>query len=423
MSSVAARLEARAAAAASSSDSTHHVAENATVASEAHVRLTATLKEFEEGKKAITDELETVKNEAEKMNNMNDDSAVETTRSSLQSRLGDIASRLTSLRSSLHANAHILTTYDLRATKLALESLEESLATITSMVAPRKKFSFRNKKKKQDKVVTKTTADAALDSNASDASAAANIPAPAPQPAEPAEAEDHRLGFFHHRSRVLIKLDSVTGRDVVLSDLDGCVVLIPVIVSALRCYRLKRCIILIGGVSGSCLVYGAEHCIFDLVTRQLRIHAADTSFFYVATASNPIIEHSQRTFFGARHFSYPSLHEQLESCGLVKAVATPTTVEDFNWLRAQKSPNWTLLSDDDESVEQTKKQLAASGSAVSNLNTFFTTNRLELSDEQLKRLEEMVDETVGGEDAQKRMKQLINDIGLHMDDDGDKSAK
>mmetsp|Transcript_26578 Transcript_26578/g.64166 ORF Transcript_26578/g.64166 Transcript_26578/m.64166 type:complete len:86 (+) Transcript_26578:992-1249(+) len=59
--------------------------------------------------------------------------------------------------------------------------------------------------------------------------------------------------------------------------------------------------------------------------------------------SGPIIEHSTCLRFAPYHLTYGDLPKQLQQGGLSEETDMWSKVEDFNWLRAQQSPNWSVL--------------------------------------------------------------------------------
>jgi hypothetical protein len=85
--------------------------------------------------------------------------------------------------------------------------------------------------------------------------------------------------------------------------------------------------------------------------------------FYVRMRSGPIIEHSASTRFAPYHFQYPGLPAQLAPLGLTEETDTWCRVEDFNWLRAQQSPNWAVLPEDERAppVEAPQEACGAEG--------------------------------------------------------------
>lgn len=333
MSSVAARLEARA---ASTAAGTSVRQDNATVGSSNHAEVTEFLRAFEAGKKNLENELSAILYEKESSVKGGSD---DTTIAALKAKLALLNPQLTALQRAMADHAHLLTAYDLRATKIQLGVLEESLARTADTIAPRKKFAF--KKKTQPAAATAIGAANAADAVTSSAAAAA--PA-VPAIAEQLPPEDPLTGFYRKEGLILVKSGgSVTGKDVMLTHLRNCVVFILDRPSALRCHDLVGCHVYVGPCSGSVLIYGATDSTFHMATRQLRIHDTHRTTFHLHALSSPIVEHTDTSGFAAYDFAYPNIDEDLRQSGFEGTTSRHATVEDFNWLRAQQSPNWYAL--------------------------------------------------------------------------------
>ena len=343
MSTVAARLEARAAAVAESSSSTK--VDNATIGSSNHAESNLFLQQFEETKRTLENELSqlaTAKEASIKAGTQDQ------TLEGLKAELAKLTGSLVSLQQLTASSAHLLTPYDLRSTKIQLGQLEESIQRMSDMIAPKKKFAFRKKT---------TPMGSGASSGGSVGTNQANIVAPLAPTAsvsstviEQLPPEDPATGFYRKSDLVLVKHGSVTDKDVMLSHLTNCVVFILDHPSALRCHNLVNCHVYVGPCSGSVLIYGAVDCTFHMSQRQLRIHDTHRTTFHLNALSSPIIEHTDTTGFAALDFDYPQMQSDLVASGFEGKPSRHSTVEDFNWLRSQQSPNWYVIL-----PEQTKR--------------------------------------------------------------------
>lgn len=97
-----------------------------------------------------------------------------------------------------------------------------------------------------------------------------------------------------------------------------------------------------------------------IAARQVRIHAAERSDFYLRVKSHPIIEHSSALRFAPYELAYPGAAEDLLEQGLGEESGMWERVNDFGWLRATPSPNWALLPE----VERAAAPAAAAGRAA-----------------------------------------------------------
>jgi hypothetical protein len=126
---------------------------------------------------------------------------------------------------------------------------------------------------------------------------------------------------------------------------------LPAIFSAIKIYDCVGCTVLCGPVRGSIFVDKCIDCTLMLAAQQLRIHVSEQCDFYVAVKSAPIIEHCSRMRFAPFALQYPQLGAQLRECDLHDCGDTWKEVNDFNWLKAQQSPNWSILAEDERRTE------------------------------------------------------------------------
>lgn len=176
-----------------------------------------------------------------------------------------------------------------------------------------------------------------------------------------AEMLDPRLSFVDREGETLVKYaGEVDGRDFVLARLRDCTVFIADTCGAVRADRLENCRVYIGPTR-SLLVEKLETTTLAVAAQQLRIHSATECDFCVRMRSGPIIEHSSKVRFAPYNFSYPALGAHLLAFGLGSENGMWCKVEDFNWLRARQSPNWSIM---DESARP-QEVVAPGGSADS----------------------------------------------------------
>jgi len=117
--------------------------------------------------------------------------------------------------------------------------------------------------------------------------------------------------------------------------------------TALRIYKLRNCTVVTGAISGSIFIEECEDCIFHLASRQLRIHSSKNCEYYLFLKSNPIIEESHGQRFAPYTFDYEERKEQFEKANFELSKNNWNHVEDFNWLKAQQSPHWCIIPEND----------------------------------------------------------------------------
>lgn len=212
--------------------------------------------------------------------------------------------------------------------------MRQNLDNLSSQLLPKKKFAFKTKgSNKKDSVII--------------------IPEPKQSPLQNRDSEKTRFvrdspGIRNKSGRVLV--EDFRGSEVgefTVSDLDSCEVRIIGTVRALFVHRLKDCRVYVGPVMGSILIEEVEGCVFAMASHQIRIHAAKRSDFYLRVRSRPIIEDSNGVRFAPYCLSYQGIEEDLRCAGLDAETGNWANVDDFKWLRALQSPNWSILPENE----------------------------------------------------------------------------
>ena len=108
------------------------------------------------------------------------------------------------------------------------------------------------------------------------------------------------------------------------------------------CYinNCKNCNIYIGCICGGTHITNCVDSKIYLITHQLRIHQTTKSNFYVLTNSNPIIEHSTDNIFHPLKIKYEGFDSNLKISGVDINKNNWDQVQDFQWLKKDKSPNF-----------------------------------------------------------------------------------
>jgi len=249
--------------------------------------------------------------------------------------LDSLASDLRDMEADLARASYFLPAYDQRALAATYKDLSKQLDAARSQLCPRKKFSFGSQR------VARAKAAAAVQA----------VPVGSKQDSENARDEgmpsvtDGRGVQGARGETVVVDLRRLPHGDYTLADLEDCEVFLLGSMSALRCHKLARCRLYAGPVAGSAFVDLVSGCDLHIAAHQVRIHAAENSDLYLAVRSNPIIEHS--TGIRVAPYGFPPMVEAVAAAGLGR---NDTAVEgkwrevnDFGWLRATPSPNWSVL--------------------------------------------------------------------------------
>ncbi|KAJ4713151.1 Tubulin-folding cofactor C-like protein [Melia azedarach] len=256
------------------------------------------------------------------------------------SRLPDISSSISDLEKLVAENSYALPSYEVRSSLKTISDLKQNLDHLSAKLVPKKKFSFKNKAvKKETPIVTQNTESGAVS---------------LPDLKNKSFPVRDSPGFRDKENQVLVK--NFKGTEIgefTISGLDSCEVKLIGCVNALFINRLKNCKIYAGPVMGSILIEEVENCVLVLASHQIRIHFAKRSDFYLRVRSRPIIEDSYEVRFAPYCLKYDRIEEDLKAASLNEEAGNWANVDDFKWLRAVQSPNWSVLPEEDriESVD------------------------------------------------------------------------
>ncbi|XP_061344511.1 tubulin-folding cofactor C [Gastrolobium bilobum] len=247
-----------------------------------------------------------------------------------------ISESISDLEKLVAENSYFLPSYDVRSSLKTISDLKQSLDNLSSELIPKKKFAFKSKATKKDNKdsVIPETKQSPVPNRDSDKTIFAARDSP---------------GFRNKAGEVLV--GEFRGSEEVgefnVSDLDSCEVRIIGCVRALFVHRLKGCKVYVGPVTGSIHIEEVEGCVFVMASHQIRIHGARTSDFYLRVRSRPIIEDSNGVRFAPYCLSYQGIEEDLRGAGLDAETGNWANVDDFLWLRAVQSPNWSILPENE----------------------------------------------------------------------------
>ncbi|CAH9075874.1 unnamed protein product [Cuscuta epithymum] len=263
--------------------------------------------------------------------------------------LEKVSISIANLEKEVAESSYFLPSYDVRSCLKTISDLKQTLEQVSSSVLPKKKFSFRNK----------TTNRCAAASNGlipeapSENNTIENVIGPT-------------LGFmaldspgFQDKENEVLTMDFRRTEaekigEFMLSDLRGCEVRLLGCVRALFVHKLANCRVYVGPVTASVLIEEVKNCIFVLASHQIRIHHATDCDFYLRVRSRPIIEDCTGVRVAPYCFMYDGIERDLEKANLGEESGNWANVDDFRWLRAAHSPNWSVLPEKDRIEEVTE---------------------------------------------------------------------
>lgn len=234
--------------------------------------------------------------------------------------------------------------YEVRTCLAAVANLKQSLDDVTSIVIPKKKFTFKNKAPKKAPTIPAPNDVISSDTDKSLITGLGNNLGCRDLNAAPGfrNREKELLVNEFNRSECADHIGEFT-----LSDLRDCEVRLKGCLSALFINNLVNCKVYVGAITGSVLIEGAEGCVFVLASHQIRIHNAKNCDFYLRSRSRPIIEDCNGVRFAPYCLSYEGIDKDLTEANLCEETGNWVNVDDFRWLRAVQSPNWSVLPENE----------------------------------------------------------------------------
>lgn len=236
---------------------------------------------------------------------------------------------------------------------------EAKLKAERERLTPRKKFGFKNRSKVgKDKAGSKVESAAVPPAAGADVSTAAAAPtggdaagvgAGVQPKVDTFQAPSCCAGYRERSGVTLVRAagEGLAG-DFALENLEECEVRLLSASTVLWIRGLKRCTVFAVPVKGSIYVTACEDCTLYLGSRQLRMHTSQRVDFYVHASSHPIIEHCSALRFAP----YPTLPARMAANAFMAAGLQPEhnqwqLVDDFDWLKATHSPNWSVLCEEE----------------------------------------------------------------------------
>ncbi|EPS45414.1 hypothetical protein H072_567 [Dactylellina haptotyla CBS 200.50] len=258
-----------------------------------------------------------------------------------------ILSKIGALTHDLGDASNYLPAYDQRR----LKSLADQFSTARKELAPRAKFSFKNRRA----VASPSPAEATASSTSQPAAQQAQQ---TPVDTPPAGASKSftssipadRVATLSSRQNARLHPPAPTPKTTILSlsSLTNCIVTSTPQTSATQFATLSitditSSILLCGAIAGPAHITSLKNSILVLSCHQFRLHSSTNVDVYLRCRSRPIIEHCKgiRVAWLPERFANANSNE--DSSG---GADMWNQVDDFNWLKEGKpSPNWAVLED------------------------------------------------------------------------------
>ncbi|KAG9243002.1 tubulin-specific chaperone-like protein c [Calycina marina] len=119
---------------------------------------------------------------------------------------------------------------------------------------------------------------------------------------------------------------------------------------------IKESLIIAGHVAGAAHITAVENSVIVVASRQVRIHDCKNVDIYLECSSRPIIEDCENIRFSP----IPDLHNIMAEA----ATNQWDQVDDFKWLKAEHSPNWSILPEAEILAEPVWSKVVPGGPGI-----------------------------------------------------------
>jgi len=258
--------------------------------------------------------------------------------SKLKNEFNNILSRINNLEKSVIAASIYLPPHDKETCSKQIKLLNEELNKRKVLLTPKSKFSFksRNKIKKNTDVVNNIASSSS--ESIEEKKEIVNVP-------------KNALLFSNKTNAYLTAQDlQNTTKDVYLNDLESCVIDLINIkfdIAILQMNRIKNCIVFVNPIKSSMIIDNCDNCYFVLACHQFRMHDSKNIDVYLHCGSHPIIEDCVGIRFTKYELPVSNTDELFKIADIDKNNNQYDLVEDFKWLKQQKSPNWNVMEESD----------------------------------------------------------------------------
>ncbi|KAJ8114761.1 hypothetical protein ONZ43_g4828 [Nemania bipapillata] len=302
-----------------------------------------------------------------------------------QSGIDKVLAGISRLSTEVMDARDFIPSYDQRAYSQAIKALTEKLNTTTGKFAPKSRFQFKPRKADTTTAQPQVTPDPRLhrpwvgdgSQDAEDTSqaviedeardAVGTLPSiPSAKNYNEELARSGNVGGVRKPSFSTaknIEISEHTGLHIMLpmtasratssgslTDLTRCIVdmTIPTTTGApfagLALKNIKQSLIVAGQVAGPMHITGMEDSVIVVAARQVRMHDCKNVHVYLHCASHPIIEDCSQVAFAPLPAYYTNESTPPEKNQWDQ-------VDDFKWLKATASPNWSILAEESRIVD------------------------------------------------------------------------
>ena len=244
--------------------------------------------------------------------------------------LENITNKIKQYREDFYNVMEFLPGYDkLQYSKNYDEALEK-VNQLKNKLFPKKKFAFSNKNKKvaennkNENVENQKKNEEVIDIS------------------KEISPTDLLIKDLKNEKKVFTKKEIEGKNNILMENINECEIYLLYNFKACYITNCNKCKIFLGSVSGGTHMTSITDSKIYLITHQLRIHKTTKCDFYVIINSNPIIEYSKENVFHPLKIKYEEYENNVKISGIDLNNNKWNQVQDFQWLKKDKSPNYEV---------------------------------------------------------------------------------
>ena len=243
--------------------------------------------------------------------------------------INEIESEIQQLKDDFQNNAMFLIAYDKQNYIKLLDELDSELTIIKEILNPKKKFKFS----KKSEVVKKQN----VNQNENKSKESISI----------YTKDDLVVSNLENTIKIYNSQELEDKKNLIIENIQNSEIYIYSAFKSLFAKNICNSKIFIGGIAGGSHMTSIIESQIYLSTHQLRIHDSKNTLFAVIVNSNPIIENSSSLIFS-------DLIKEIDAENITKLKLILSqvninednnnyiNVQDFQWLKQEKSPNFTI---------------------------------------------------------------------------------
>ena len=241
-------------------------------------------------------------------------------------RLDEITSKIKLYREQFYNVMEFLPGYDkLQYSKNYDEELEK-VNNLKNKLFPKKKFAFSKANKKQNEIIKEKKEIVNKE-----------------YIKEIKESEtDLIIKDMNNITKKYEEIEIKGKNNIIMENIINCNIYLLYDFKACYINNCQNCNIFLGCICGGAHITNCVNSKIYLITHQLRIHQTTNSDFYTLTNSNPIIEHSKENVFHPLKIKYEGFENNLKKSGIDVNNTNWNKIQDFQWLKKDKSPNFNV---------------------------------------------------------------------------------